>query len=515
MPPNVPLSPLGPSIAAIALAAACAPQSPAAHGAIAAHPVDAGDTFSDPEEYRDHGISAAAGEAYFSRLGGGDPYATGIAYPVWLALLEAYPQQLGGDVGAFADRFGFTIDPAAPPGALPLGFHPTTDPKTGVSFVVMNCQLCHAERVRLDDGDRVVSGLGSTRVRVHAYDAALVHVARDAGFTTERVLAAAAQAARARSLVWPDAVRAPIVRATVSALRERAEARGIDAERLAAGLPGRVATIESFAMALGARGSHVPLGATIGWAKIPDVRGFPYRDTLSWDGVGAGSPVALAAEADFAFGARPQWFESHRHIATSLYLFLKRFDRKLPYPAPIDATLARRGGEVFDATCARCHGFYAPDGPQPRVRYRERVVPVALVGTDAARADAVTPEFVAAANAVPLTHGVSTVAATGGYVPPVLLDVWARGTYGHAGQWPSIDVLATKPDLRPRRFVVDLDAPYDAPRMGLTWRPGTDAPARGYAYDAAAPGQGVEGHRFLCDLPDGDRRAVVEYLKTL
>ena len=58
---------------------------------------------SDPEEYRDHGISVAMGETYFSTLGGGDPYATGMAYPVWLGLVAMFPSELGGDVAGFAD----------------------------------------------------------------------------------------------------------------------------------------------------------------------------------------------------------------------------------------------------------------------------------------------------------------------------------------------------------------------------------------------------------------------------
>jgi mono/diheme cytochrome c family protein len=504
---------------AVALAfTACAPApAPAPAAALAPAPATAaGPIVSDPDEYHDHGISPAAGDAYFSRLGGGDPYATGVAYPVWLALIEGFPSEMGGDLAKFADRFGLLVD--GPPGALPVGFHLTTDPNTRVPFVVMNCQLCHAERLHLPTGDRVVSGLGSTHVRAHAYDAAFVHIARDPSFTTESVLALANKTAREHDIAWPEATRLAIVRATVSALRERAEARGADVERFAAGLPGRVATIESFALALGAHGTHVPLGPVVGWAKIPDVRGFAWRDTLSWDGVGTGSPVALAAEADFAFGARPEWFETHRHIATSLYMFLKHFERDLAYPGPVDAALAERGHAAFDATCARCHGFYAPPGgPQPRLRYRERVVPAALVGTDPARMEAVTPAFVAAANSVPLARGVSTVGATGGYIPPVLLDVWARGTYGHIGQWPSIEVMAMKPDERPRRFAVDVDAPYDLAKLGSRWTPLREGekPARGYAYDGALPGYGVEGHRFLSDLPPEDRRAVLEYLKTL
>jgi hypothetical protein len=130
---------------------------------------------SDPDEYRDHGISADAGEQYFAQLGGGDPYATGLPYPVFLALLETYPTELGADLEAFAEKFGFLRDPALTNG-LPIGMHLTRDPITRVPFVMNNCHLCHAERLRLPDGDRFVSGLGSSRVRVHAYDAALTRI---------------------------------------------------------------------------------------------------------------------------------------------------------------------------------------------------------------------------------------------------------------------------------------------------------------------------------------------------
>ena len=106
---------------------------------------------------------------------------------------------------------------------------------------------------------------------------------------------------------------------------------------------------------------------------------------------------------------------------------------------------------------------------------------------------------------------------TGGYVPPVLLDVWARGLYGHAGQWPSLDVLATAPEKRPRRFVVDTEGKYDLERVGVRYDVTDGRPLKPgeYLYDGGAPGFGVEGHPFLANLAAEERRAVIEYLKTL
>jgi hypothetical protein len=157
-------------------------------------------------------------------------------------------------------------------------------------------------------------------------------------------------------------------------------------------------------------------------------------------------------------------------------------------------------------------------GDETHVSYREKVIPLDVVGTDPARAEAVTPDFVAAANDFAPTRGLTRARHTGGYVPPVLLDVWARGLLGHAGQWPSLDVLATPPESRPRRFVVDASAPYDLERVGVHYEVvAAPRPLRAgeYTYDGNAPGLRVDGHPFLARLGQDERRAVIEYLKTL
>jgi hypothetical protein len=251
---------------------------------------------------------------------------------------------------------------------------------------------------------------------------------------------------------------------------------------------------------------------------VPDVASFPYRDTFSYDGSGFGSPQALVLDASFVFGTRPEWYELHPHIATSMYLYLRSFRRTLRYPGAIDVALADRGRARFEETCSRCHGYYEVRGAETRVLYRESIVPVSVVGTDGARAEAVTPAFVEAANALPLTHGLTQVRRTDGYVPPVLLSVWARGLYGHAGQWPSLEVLATPPEERPVRFVVDMDGMYDLDRVGVRYEgraAGRPLRASEYEYDGTAPGLGVGGHPFLAKLAPEGRKAVIEYLKTL
>ena len=97
----------------------------------------------------------------------------------------------------------------------------------------------------------------------------------------------------------------------------------------------------------------------------------------------------------------------------------------------------------------------------------------------------------------------------------MLTSVWARAPYGHAGQWPNLSVMATKPSLRPTRFLVHGDAPLDLEKVGLaTGDPDTQPGPGDYLQDGTQDGFRVSGHPFLADLGE-DSRAVIEYLKTL
>src|SRR5439155_21205270 len=130
------------------------------------------------------------------------------------------------DTQELAHKFGF-IARAPNPAAqdlderegLPVGMHLTTDPITGVPFVVTNCTLCHAEKV----GDRVIVGLGNKRVRVPAYDAAFVRIAPK--LSVDKLARLANDAAGERRIKWPDAYRDAIFGRTVAPSRKPAHER--------------------------------------------------------------------------------------------------------------------------------------------------------------------------------------------------------------------------------------------------------------------------------------------------
>ena len=273
--------------------------------------------------------------------------------------------------------------------------------------------------------------------------------------------------------------------------------------------------IESFAFALGElayANRPISFAPDVGWAKVPDVIGYAQRTTLSWDGSQEGPIDLLVVEADIAAGVRIAWLEKHPFQGASLGAYLRQPDERPRFPGAIDRAKAERGKQLFDQVCADCHGHYTRIAGWGRVvDFDERPIPITDLGTDPARMLAATEDFERAANDPAITRGYTRFRRGTGYVPPVLTNVWARAPYGHAGQWPSLAVIAMPPAQRPTRFHVDLDGLYDLENVGVAMR---ETP-RSFQHDASRRGFAVGGHPFLADMGAVDAAAVIEYLKTL
>jgi mono/diheme cytochrome c family protein len=473
---------------------------------------------SEPAEYDIAHVSRAAGRDIFVRTGFGDPYRTGIPYPIFLAFQRAFPDVFGATPAELAAMYGFIPRPPDPASTdldvregLPVGMHLTTDPATGIPFLVTSCALCHAEQVN----GALVVGLANKRVRFHAYDRAFSRVTSRARFSAPALVPIARAAAADHHLAWPDTYATPLVGAVLSGLRQRAVDRAELDARTAADPPGRIAAIETFAVTLReVTGREIAAARDVGWVKIPDVVGFAQRTSQSWDGCGEGAMDILSVEAEIGAGVRVAWLERHPFQSASVSAYLRLPPARPPFPGSIDRERAARGRVLFEDNCSRCHGRYGDDGRA--LDYDDAPVAVDEVGTDPARALAVTDSVVAAANDPLVTHGYTRFRKSGGYVAPVLTNVWARAPYGHAGQWPSLATIATPPEQRAARVVYELGAPYDVTRVGIATRAVTASVGPGeYVEDSSVPGLSVLGHPFLADLGATDASAVIEYLKTL
>ncbi len=192
------------------------------------------------------------------------------------------------------------------------------------------------------------------------------------------------------------------------------------------------------------------------------------------------------------------------------------------YPFAIDRPLASKGEQTFRDHCAKCHGTYGENWTYPN-----KVIALEEIGTDPKRHAGVEANYgiayseswFAQEKATPLK-----LHMTAGYQAPPLDGIWATAPYFHNGSVPTLaGVLNSK--ARPKRFTRSYrtaEADYDTDRIG--WkvtevRDPVDAMLPGIErrkiYDTTQPGRSNAGHSYGDVLTDAERKAVIEYLKTL
>jgi mono/diheme cytochrome c family protein len=196
------------------------------------------------------------------------------------------------------------------------------------------------------------------------------------------------------------------------------------------------------------------------------------------------------------------------------------------YPFAIDRELAARGEKLFTRDCAKCHGTYGE-----KWTYPSKIVPIEKIGTDrtrhegiaAAWGDYYNKSWFAQEKRPDGQVGYKTQVSPGYQAPP-LDGVWATAPYFHNGSVPTIHGVLnskTRPKVYTRSFRTGKED-YDAVDLG--WKVRLVAPDAGAKlpplerrkiYDTTQPGRGNGGHTFGDHLTDAERRAVLEYLKTL
>ncbi|SDL27337.1 c-type cytochrome [Kriegella aquimaris] len=187
------------------------------------------------------------------------------------------------------------------------------------------------------------------------------------------------------------------------------------------------------------------------------------------------------------------------------------------YPYEIDTNLSAQGKMIFETNCTSCHGTYGTDSTYPNF-----MVSLKTIGTDPELSNHyTTPSPVNnyffdwfntgwfGTDENPLE-----IVADGGYIAPPLDGVWATAPYFHNGSVPTLeDVLNSK--QRPTIWSRSYDsADYDQNKLGWNYTIETSKTGKN-TYDTSLKGYGNGGHTFGDDFNDTERKAILEYLKTL
>jgi mono/diheme cytochrome c family protein len=219
---------------------------------------------------------------------------------------------------------------------------------------------------------------------------------------------------------------------------------------------------------------------------------------LHWNGSGAGVREENLISAFSVVGA-PKGLEAKSFDR------LSRFLADLPppsFPFEISSDLAERGRVLYQSHCAACHEWGSSG--------IGKITPAEEIGTDKAFLAMMTPEFVDALRAIDRPpFKFTSVRITDGYVNIPLDGCWLRAPYLHNGSVPTLADLLAPPDQRPARFSRGGNT-YDPERMGFRGEGPTQID-----YDTSLPGNGNEGHSYGTGLKPEEKRALMEFLKTL
>ena len=110
-----------------------------------------------------------------------------------------------------------------------------------------------------------------------------------------------------------------------------------------------------------------------------------------------------------------------------------------------------------------------------------------------------------------------TMKATGGPVYPArpLEGIWATAPYLHNGSVPTLYHLLLPAAQRPKKFPVG-QKDFDPVNVGFAIDPAKITPQTAltlFEMDTTLPGNLNTGHEWGTQLPEGDRLALIEYLK--
>jgi mono/diheme cytochrome c family protein len=156
-----------------------------------------------------------------------------------------------------------------------------------------------------------------------------------------------------------------------------------------------------------------------------------------------------------------------------------------PYPLEWDRALVEAGKPLFAQHCGSCH---APDGKQ-----RGMLVPIAEIGTD---------------------RELANTQKASGYVADVLDGIWMRGPYLHNGSVPTVGDLLKPPAQRAVTFYRgnNLLKNHD---IGFVSDLAQEKGLHFAFFDTRLPGNSNGGHLYGTGLSDQEKKAILEYLKTL
>lgn len=200
---------------------------------------------------------------------------------------------------------------------------------------------------------------------------------------------------------------------------------------------------------------------------------------------------------------------SHFHHVLS-YIFSLQPPK---YPAQINPALVAAGKALFENNCSSCHGSYGDGGQYPNL-----LIPAEMIQTDPMvyQSNFSNPQYLEWFDKSWFKTGdrQADLVPFKGYIAPPLDGIWITAPYLHNGSVPSLEMVLDSKS-RPSFWARDFNKPvYNIENPGWQFTVSDKQYTRS-TYNTTLPGYSNQGHYFGDKLTAAERKAVVEYLKTL
>jgi len=262
--------------------------------------------------------------------------------------------------------------------------------------------------------------------------------------------------------------------------------------------------------------------------------GNPIFTNIIWNEIGRGADLRILEK----------WMRENDHVIKEITTAV--FSSQAPLitdfiPAEkIDIGRAKLGEQIFNNSCAKCHGHYdkawslenaaeltlADQLKTVNVRYKEQTR-VVDVGTDPWRRKGMKSLEQLNDLAISKRNNI-VIKAQDGYVPPPLVGIWARWPYFHNNSVPSLCALLTPASHRPVTYYAgeadNVETDFDLECNG--YPAGDKVPAawkkKMYFYDTLKKGMSNSGHDEGIFIKEGreilskdDKKNLILFLQTL
>ncbi|AHD02244.1 membrane protein [Leisingera methylohalidivorans DSM 14336] len=410
----------------------------------------------------------------------------GFPYSIWRELPTIFADDLPN---GFAE-FGFLTEEGHD---LPIG---VSVRRIGVPRVGFNCGTCHVSAYRLNGEEHLVMGAPANALNLQAYITFLTTAATDDRLTADAVIEAAEANGRPPGFLEKMVLRFvvfPRLGEQVAGLKDSLAWLGT---RPAHG-PGRTDAGNFWRERWGLEPDK---DSRVGTVDFPSVWNQRIRldGWFHWDGNNA-SLDERNISAALAGGAQEWLLERHSIDRISDWLM----DFPPPaFPVPYDEALATEGRVIYEReACDSCH--------DPGAAKLGQVTSSDILGTDRERTGLFDEIMVRYFRTVGEKYSwqFRNYRVTDGYANMPLDGIWMRAPYLHNGSVPTLADLLAPPNQRPASFFRGC-GDFDPVTVGFIC-------SDGFQFDTRLTGNGNSGHVYGTGLPEAEKNALLEYLKSL